>query len=51
VTQNPRTQNPDPEPGTLNSERDTAMTATYVRVIVVEAVILVLLWILGRTFS
>jgi hypothetical protein len=27
------------------------MTATYVRVIVIEAVILVLLWILGRTFS
>jgi hypothetical protein len=28
-----------------------AMTATYVRVIVVEATILFLLWLFGRAFS
>ena len=36
---------------TVGPEGDTAMTATYVGVIVVEAVILVLLWFLGRVFS
>jgi hypothetical protein len=30
---------------------DTPMTRTYVNVIVVEAVIIVLLWILGRMYS
>jgi hypothetical protein len=40
-------------PGTLNPEpdRDTPMTATYVRVLVIEAAILVLLWLFGRAFS
>ena len=32
-------------------ERDTDMTTTYVRVLIVEAVILVALWLLGRVFS
>jgi hypothetical protein len=32
-------------------ERDTPMTGTYARVIVVEALIVVALWILGRLFS
>lgn len=31
-------------------ERDTDMTVTYVRVVIVEAVILVALWLLGRAF-
>ena len=30
---------------------DTDMTPTYVRVMILEAVILVLLWLVGRTFS
>ena len=33
------------------TERDTPMTATFIRVLVLEAVILVLLWIFGRAFS
>ncbi len=32
-------------------DRDTPMTRTYVRVLVIEAAILVLLWIFGRLFS
>jgi hypothetical protein len=32
-------------------ERDTPMTATYLRVLVVEAVIIVALWLFGRMFS
>ena len=36
---------------TEDLERDTAMTATYIRVVVVEAAILVALWFLGRAFS
>jgi len=64
-TQNsePRTQNPEPEPRTVNSEpgtrnpepapgeRDTPMTATYIRVLVLEAAILVALWLFARAFS
>jgi hypothetical protein len=34
----------------VNSE-DRPMTATYIRVLVLEAVIVVLLWIFGRSFS
>ena len=30
---------------------DTDMTATYVKVVIVEAVVLILLWLLGRAFS
>jgi hypothetical protein len=32
-------------------EHDTPMTGTYVGVIVVEAAIIALLWILGRVFA
>jgi hypothetical protein len=44
------------EPGTLNpepaqAEGDTAMTATYIRVLVLEAAILVALWLFARAFS
>jgi hypothetical protein len=44
------------ERGTLNPEsrRDdpsSDMTATYIRVIVIEVLIIVALWVLGRTFS
>ena len=35
----------------LHVERDTAMTAIYIRVLVVEAVIVVALWYFGRMFS
>ena len=46
----------NPEPGTLNpepgpGERDTPMTATYIRVLVLEAAILVILWLFARAFS
>ena len=43
----------NPEPGTLNAEpdRDTPMTATYVRVLVLEAAILLILWLFARAFS
>ena len=37
--------------GTAHVEHDTPMTATYVGVVVLEAVILVALWILGQAFS
>jgi hypothetical protein len=42
----PRTLASDPE-----SERDTPMTATYVEVLVLEAVIVAALWIFGRMFA
>jgi len=32
-------------------ERDTPMTGTYAAVIVVEALIIVALWMLGRMYS
>jgi hypothetical protein len=32
-------------------EHDTPMTATYVRVLVVEAAIILALWLFGRMFS
>ena len=48
---NPGTPNQGPEPGTLNPERDTRMTSTYVQVLVLEALILLALWIFGRVFS
>jgi hypothetical protein len=35
----------------VHQEHDTPMTATYVAVVVVEAVIIVLLWVLGRAYS
>ncbi len=39
-----------PQPG-AHVERDTRMTRTYVQVMVVEAVIVVVLWIFGRVYS
>ena len=42
------------EPGTPNVDRpesDTPMTKTYVGVLVLEAVIIVALWIFGRVFA
>jgi hypothetical protein len=46
----------NPEPGTLNPElqppeSDTPMTATYVEVLVLEAVIVAALWMFGRLFT
>ena len=38
-------ENPDP------AGHDTPMTATYVRVLIVEAAIIVGLWFFGRMFS
>jgi hypothetical protein len=35
----------------LEVERDTPMTATYVGVLVLEAVIVAALWIFGRLFA
>jgi hypothetical protein len=35
----------------VNIERDTPMTSTYIQVLVLEAVILVALWVFGRMFS
>jgi hypothetical protein len=51
VTHNPRTQNQNAEPGTLNPEHDTNMAATYVQVLILETAILVALWLFGRMFS
>ncbi len=48
---NPGTPNQNAERGTLNPERDTRMTLTYVQVLVLEAVILAALWVFGRIFS
>ena len=41
------------EPGTMNPEpeRDTPMTATYVQVLALEAVIIFALWMFGRMFA
>jgi len=36
---------------TEDLERDTDMTPTYVRVVIVEAVVVFLLWLLGRMFA
>ena len=36
---------------TESSDGDTPMTARYVRVVVLEAVIIVALWLLGRLYS
>ena len=40
----------DPVPASL-PESDTDMTSTYVRVVILEAVIIAALWLLGRAFS
>jgi len=39
------------DPTRLTDENDTPMTGIYIGVVVVEAVILVLLWILGRVYT
>jgi hypothetical protein len=33
------------------SESDTPMTGTYIKVLILEAVIITALWIFGRVFS
>ena len=38
-------------PGREVPESDTPMTGTYVKVLVLEAVIITALWIFGRMFS
>ncbi len=35
----------------MSVERDTAMTSTYIQVLVLEAIIVVALWVFGRMFS
>jgi hypothetical protein len=35
----------------VSNQNDDALTATYVRVLVIEAVIIVLLWLIGRAFA
>jgi hypothetical protein len=49
VNTEPGTLNPEPAPAP--DERDTPMTATYIRVLVLEAAILVALWLFARAFS
>jgi hypothetical protein len=39
------------DPARLADDNDTPMTGIYIGVVAVEAVILVLLWILGRIYS
>jgi hypothetical protein len=38
-------------PARPDDERDTPMTGTYIAVVIVEAVIIALLFILGRIYS
>jgi hypothetical protein len=35
----------------VSVERDTPMTSTYIQVLVLEAIIVVALWVFGRMFS
>ena len=42
---------PDRPDNPTGAAGDTPMTRTYVTVMVVEAVIIVLLWMLGRMYS
>ncbi len=39
------------KPGDLPTERDTNMAKTYVQVMVLEAAVIVGLWLFGRVFS
>ena len=48
---NPERGTKNPEPGTLSPEPTRDLTPAYIRVVVVEAVILALLWYFGRAFS
>ena len=45
----PGTLNPEPAPAP--GEGDTPMTATYIRVLVLEAALLAALWLFARAFS
>ena len=40
-----------PNPAPPDLERDTAMTGTYVRVVILEAAIVIALWFFARAFS
>jgi hypothetical protein len=56
MNQEPATRNSEPrtpkdEPATPNPEPSSDMTATYIRVIITEVLIIIALWVLGRTFS
>jgi hypothetical protein len=42
---------PTPTPAPADVERDTAMTGTYLRVLVLEAAIVAALWLFARAFS
>jgi hypothetical protein len=37
--------------GVPDGDGDRAMASTYIRVVVLEGVILIVLWLLGRAFS
>ena len=61
-TPNPEPRTPNPEPGTRNPEPrytfpfmsdspNSRLAGTYVRVVALEAAIIVALWLLGRMFS
>lgn len=45
-----RPRMPDEHEDRLEDAGDTPMTSTYVAVLIVEAVIIALLWILGRIY-
>jgi hypothetical protein len=50
----PGNQHPEPrmsKDGTLNPDHSSDMTRTYVQVIMLEAAIVIGLWIFGRAFS
>jgi hypothetical protein len=49
VNSEPRTLNS--EPASAPDDGDTPMTGTYIRVLVLEAAILVALWLFARAFS
>jgi len=51
MTSNSELRAQNSELRTQHSDGDTPMTATYVRVVVLEAAIIVALWILGRMYS
>ena len=38
-------------PGATDPERDTNMTSTYVKVLLLETAIIIVLWVFGRLFS
>jgi hypothetical protein len=38
-------------PGAAHVEHDTPMTAIYIRVVILEAAIVIALWLFGRAFA